>query len=364
MGKTKQIAWTLLFAPGMFLLGLVSSFLLPAAPAYTGAVFALLTGGGLFIGPIFAAGGAVGFCGGLAVFTLVLGDGLWPLALWLLVPMAALPPLLLRGLRQKAPLWHVMVNTAIGVFVYGAVSYIACNLLLGDAVAFVTNWLQQMLQSIEEAAPQLYDMLLSTWSSMGLLSEVDANPLTGLDETTRTQLTAELLEVFDLSLRLNLIDMLVKQALHIGFLSALLPLLAARRSGRAEEFSELPDLGMVRIPTKLNLALMLGILVMWVLLLVSSNAYAVYLAVWSVVQFLYAVQGLSVSEWFLKKHGWPRPVRLLVQAVGLVFLQTLLFLIGFLEQIFYFRKIGKPTPRDFGLRDADEDDDSDDGNAK
>ena len=43
MGKKKQIAWTLLFAPGMFLLGLVSSFLLPTAPAYTGAVFALLT---------------------------------------------------------------------------------------------------------------------------------------------------------------------------------------------------------------------------------------------------------------------------------------------------------------------------------
>lgn len=78
MGKKKQIAWTLLFAPGMFLLGLVSSFLLPTAPAYTGAVFALLTAGGLFVGPVFAAGGAVGFCGGLAVFTLALGDGLWP----------------------------------------------------------------------------------------------------------------------------------------------------------------------------------------------------------------------------------------------------------------------------------------------
>ena len=130
MGKKKQIAWTLLFAPGMFLLGLVSSFLLPTAPAYTGAVFALLTAGGLFVGPVFAAGGAVGFCGGLAVFTLALGDGLWPIALWLLAPMLVLPPLLLRSLRAKTPLWQAMVNTGIGVFVYGALSYIACNLLL------------------------------------------------------------------------------------------------------------------------------------------------------------------------------------------------------------------------------------------
>lgn len=61
----------------------------------------------------------------------------------------------------------------------------------------------------------------------------------------------------------------------------------------------------MRIPTKLNLALMLGILAMWVLMLISSSAYAVYLAVWSVVQFVYAVQGLSVCEWFFKKHGWP-----------------------------------------------------------
>ena len=361
MGKKKQIAWTLLFAPGMFLLGLVSSFLLPTAPAYTGAVFALLTAGGLFVGPVFAAGGAVGFCGGLAVFTLALGEGLWPIALWLLAPMLVLPPLLLRGLRAKTPLWQAMVNTGIGVFVYGALSYIACNLLLGDAVAWVMSWLEQLLQSMQDAAPQLYDMLLSTWSSMGLLSETNASPFAALDETTRAQLTGELLEIFDLSLRLNLIDMLVKQALHIGLLGALLPLMAARRAGKGESFSALPDLGRVRIPTKLNLALMLGILAMWVLMLISSNAYAVYLAVWSVVQFVYAVQGLSVCEWFFKKHGWPRALRYLVMAAGLVFLQTVLFLVGFLEQIFYFRKIGRPTLRDLGLRGRDDGDDDDGG---
>ena len=254
-----------------------------------------------------------------------------------------------------------MVNTGIGVFVYGALSYIACNLLLGDAVAWVTSWLEQTLQSMQDAAPQLYDMLLSTWSSMGLLSETNASPFAALDETTRAQLTGELLEIFDLSLRLNLIDMLVKQALHIGLLGALLPLMAARRAGKGESFSALPDLGRVRIPTKLNLALMLGILAMWVLMLISSNAYAVYLAVWSVVQFVYAVQGLSVCEWFFKKHGWPRALRYLVMAAGLVFLQTVLFLVGVLEQIFYFRKIGRPTLRDLGLRGRDDGDDDDGG---
>ena len=137
--------------------------------------------------------------------------------------------------------------------------------------------------------------------------------------------------------------------------------MAARRAGKGESFSALPDLGRVRIPTKLNLALMLGILAMWVLMLISSNAYAVYLAVWSVVQFVYAVQGLSVCEWFFKKHGWPRALRYLVMAAGLVFLQTVLFLVGFLEQIFYFRKIGRPTLRDLGLRGRDDGDDDDGG---
>ena len=60
--------------------------------------------------------------------------------------------------------------------------YIACNLLLGDAVAWVTSWLEQLLQSMQDAAPQLYDMLLSTWSSMGLLSETNASPFAAREE--------------------------------------------------------------------------------------------------------------------------------------------------------------------------------------
>lgn len=359
MSYKRQIAWTLLFAPGMFLLGLVSGLFLQAVPACTGAVFALLVGGGLFVGPILAAGGALGFAGGFALSTLAVGDMLWPLGLWLLPPLLVLPPALLLAMRRKAPLWRLMVDSGVAVLVYGAVSYIAANLILGDPVAHVVDYFSESLRTLQEGAPALYDLVLSLLSGLGLLSGEGLTAGAALDETTRAQLTAELLEMYDLSLRLNLIDTLAKQALHIGFLAPLLPLMAASRAGRAEEFTALPDFARVRIPVKLNLALMGAVVAMWILLLFSSSAYALYMAVWSAVRFVYAVQGLSLIEWFGKKHGWPRGVRLLLQAVGLVLLQTVLFLLGFLEQIFYFRKIGRPTPRDFGLREKDDEDDGD-----
>lgn len=58
----------------------------------------------------------------------------------------------------------------------------------------------------------------------------------------------------------------------------------------------------------------------------------------------YAVQGAAVTEWFLKRRGMGRVGRLLLIALGVLFLRYVLFFIGLLEQLLYFRGIDKPTP--------------------
>lgn len=196
---------------------------------------------------------------------------------------------------------------------------------------------------------------------MGVLPDVGlTGPVTALDAQTRKELTSSLLESFELSLRMNLIGMLVQSAMHMAVLGTLIPLMLRTRYGQGEEFTPLCNLETVRIPARLNLVLMLGVLVLWVLILVNDSFYAVYSAAWSLVQYIYGLQGLSVCEWFLKKHGWKKGWRYLLMGAGYVLLPTVLFLIGFLEQIFYFRKIGRPRPEDFGLKGPDDPDDRDD----
>ncbi len=359
MIKSRSIAWTFAFAPGMFLLGLVSCLLLPISPAYTGALLALVLAAALSLGLGGALTGALAYCAGAAISgSFLLGAALWPAALWLFALMAGVALLASRQMRAKVPVAHVMLQTGVAVFAYGALTYIVLNLALGDVVARMGTWFAGVLASVEEASPQIYDLILSTWSAMGVLPDVGlSGPAIELAAQTRRLLTANLLETVDLSLRVSLINILTQQAMHIAFLSTLVPLMLRVRRGEGDGYSPLPDLALVRISPKLNLMLMLGILALWVLMLFSQSVYAVYAAGWSAVQFVYAVQGLSVCEWFFKRRGWSRAARMTVMALGYLFLPWALFFLGFLEQVFYFRKIGRPRPEDFGLRGGDDDSD-------
>ena len=360
MSKSKRFLWSLVYAVGMFPLGLVSSFLLSVAPVYCGVLMALNVALSLWLGPVSACIGAGAFCLGTALFTLAVDPNIWPIAAWLFVLTAGITVMIDVQLRRKTPLFYTMLNAGLTIVVFGALSYIALNFTVGDFVTLVGKKIGKGLESVAEASPQLYDLMLSTWSSMGVLPDVGlAGPVTALDAQTRKELTSSLLESFELSLRMNLIGMLVQSAMHMAVLGTLIPLMLRTRYGQGEEFTPLCNLETVRIPARLNLVLMLGVLVLWVLILVNDSFYAVYSAAWSLVQYIYiyGLQGLSVCEWFLKKHGWKKGWRYLLMGAGYVLLPTVLFLIGFLEQIFYFRKIGRPRPEDFGLKGPDDRDD-------
>ena len=75
------------------------------------------------------------------------------------------------------------------------------------------------------------------------------------------------------------------------------------------------------------------------LMLLVKTAAPVYVAGMTVFEFAYAVQGLSVGEWFFRRKGMNRGLRFLILGAVFVLLPMVMFLLGFAEQIFSFRKI-------------------------
>ena len=117
---------------------------------------------------------------------------------------------------------------------------------------------------------------------------------------------------------------------------------AASAAGR-EGLTPPPDITRIRIPRKVNLGMLAAVVVCWLLsMFASASMVAVSQAVWELVLTLYAVQGLSVSEWFLRKKNVHPALRALILAAGLLFLRYALFFIGLLEQLLCFRGIDKP----------------------
>ena len=164
MSKSKRFLWSLVYAVGMFPLGLVSSFLLPVAPVYCGVLMALNVALSLWLGPVSACIGAGAFCLGTALFTLAVDPNIWPIAAWLFVLMAGITVMIDVQLRRKTPLFYTMLNAGLTIVVFGALSYIALNFTVGDFVTLVGEKIGKGLESVAEASPQLYDLMLSTWS--------------------------------------------------------------------------------------------------------------------------------------------------------------------------------------------------------
>lgn len=153
MSKSKRFLWSLVYAVGMFPLGLVSSFLLPVAPVYCGVLMALNVALSLWLGPVSACIGAGAFCLGTALFTLAVDPNIWPIAAWLFVLTAGITVMIDVQLRRKTPLFYTMLNAGLTIVVFGALSYIALNFTVGDFVTLVGEKIGKGLESVAEASP-------------------------------------------------------------------------------------------------------------------------------------------------------------------------------------------------------------------
>lgn len=357
MKKTNKLLWTPIFAIGMLLMGLSTSWL-ALVPVYTGAVFMLVVAAGTLLGATGALIGAAFYCGGVCALGLLLGIEIWPIALWLFALFASVYALVNLQLRKKEALSRVMINTGIAVFAYIALSYMLVNMAFGDVLVWLSGQLEEGLQTWRDLQPESLSYMLSNLSINKTLPDMGYTEISfQLSDADLTLLSANLVRIFEQSLRLSLINVFVMHALQISVQSSFVPLMLRARKGQVEEYTKLPDLSLVRIPTKINTTLVLLIAVLWIIRLFTVSIYPIFIACWSAIEFIYALQGLSVCEWFLKKRGWSKTARYFVMVIAFVILPTVLFFIGFLEQMLYFRNIGRPTPKDFGLKNPEDDDD-------
>ena len=357
MKRTKKIGLTALYVPGMLVLGAVTGLFVLALPWLTGLTAAFTVLACLALGTAAGVLGVCAYAGGMALALWLLEPAVLVFAPWFGLFLAVALVLIVRQLRMGVSAGRAMVFTGAELFAFGAVSYIVSNLLTGDLVARTMDIMETELNQLCELMPQLYDFLLSALSVQGMLPDVElTGPVFELQEQTRTVLTAALLELYDSSMRLSLMQILVQHAAHGAFLGVMVPLLALGGKPDAAA-TPLPDLTVARIPFKVHVIITLGLPVLWIWLLLDTSAYAVYIAAWSAIKFIYAIQGLSLAEWFMKKHGWARVLRALILCTAYLLLQDILMLLGFAEMFFDFRKLARPMPSDDGSDPEDNDHD-------
>ena len=332
--------------PLFVLLGLcLACFLFWWAPVFplVGALAASLFGViALCLGPWWLLAG--GLC-----FMACCGFGSWlfyglPLAVGAGFSFLSLLPGALCALlaRRRVPFFTLVQALGFSSLALLLAGYGLLYLLLGDPIAYLG---QEISRSIEALPAELQTLMFYASSNLGLTSGQDLDYTKVLDAAQLDRLREELVGYMELSYRLSLPTLFVSWAANCAVFVSYLPLRALASLGQAQTATEMPELTKLRISRKANLGMLGAVAVGWLLtLLVGGSMYAVSQAIWELVLIAYAVQGVAVTEWFLKRRGMGRVGRLLLIALGVLFLRYVLFFIGLLEQLLYFRGFDKPTP--------------------
>lgn len=336
----KKIALSLLFLVGMAVMGATTGLLAPAVPVIAGFAVAFASAAVPALGQAGAAIGLLGYGGGVCAAMLLVQPDWMGLAAWYAAFLMIGHVLVQVMLHKKYPLIQVMLYTGVYLAVIGLASYVALYYIAGDGVALVMAAMESEMNALMEISPQAYDMLLSLMSARGYLADVGLeNYVLELDPQTRKVLSASLMELLSGSLRMSLLDILAGQSLNIGFIAPLLTVFSYAKKGEGDKVSKIPDLTKVRIPRKVSMILFIAVVAGMVLMLLVDAATPVYVALMTVFEFVYAVQGLSLGEWFFRRKGVNRAVRYLLMGTLFVLLPTVLFFAGFIEQMFGFRKL-------------------------
>jgi len=340
MKMTKKIVLTLLFTVGMAFMGAVTGLLAPVVPAVAGLAVGFAGAAAASLGLIGSAVGMLGYGAGLCAAMLLFQPAWLGLAAWYAAFLMLGHILVQVQLKQKLPLVQVMFKTAAWLFMFGMASYVALYYLAGDGVSMMIATLQSELQAVEALSTEVYDMMLSLLSVRGFLPDVGLTDyVMELDAHTRLVLSSALLDLFDESLRMSILDVLVKQALNIALIAPLMVVMSYARKAEGDKVSKLPDLAQFHLPRRVSTVLFVMVLGCILLMLLVKTAAPVYVAGMTIFEFAYAVQGLSVGEWFFRRKGMNRSLRFLILGAVFVLLPTVMFLLGFAEQIFSFRKI-------------------------
>jgi hypothetical protein len=244
--------------------------------------------------------------------------GLWPVGIafsGFSLLSAWVSVLLLR--REQGFFAALRMDVALNIVLL-ALLYALLTLRLGDLSALLVNWFKEGFTLL---LADMQDAILSLQAGVALPG----------DEAGRAELQKALFFSMESSLREGMLANFVSWALYVGVLAPA----AAIYALKAENFAvgEVPSLEDVRLPRKLGRILMPGILAILLLQMFIGQAFApILLAAGEGLSFLFAIQGMSLAEWFLKPRRWPAALRILLLlfvfmlSLGRVFLMVLGFM--------------------------------------
>ena len=363
MNKGLKVVLTLVLIPVSFVLGLALCAALPSSPGLVGLLVGGLMAAAVGLSLPSAVLLALSFGAGSCILLEAAMEGWFALGLWLTALLLIVTVGLYVLLRRKEKFSTVMLYGFVGIFVYCALSAILYTRLRGDLVDAAVAAFSSMMDRMAAGNGELVNLILSTLSVTGVLDDVGLTaPTMELLDSTYAILLGGMKETLEASLRFSLLNMLTGLSLHGALWGTLLALFSAGKE--REKYSELPDLKMVRVHPRASAILMLSALVLSFLTLVSDKGYALYLAVWTAVKFLFALQGLSVAEWFLEKKHWNVFWRRALILLLFLLLPGAWFLLGFIDQLFDFRgtrpRIMIRVQKDDDFNQHNEDDDKED----
>jgi|GEM_PF-1382302 len=364
MNKGLKVFLSLVLIPVAFVLGFALCAVLPSSPG----LFGLLLGGlmvsavGLSLASSVVL--AVSFGAGSCLLLEIAMPGWYKVGLWLTALLLLAVVGLYALLRRKEKPGQVMLYGFAGIFAACALAAILYTKLQGDVVDAVLSAYSSMMERVGAENPEMVSLILSMLSVNGILDDVGlSGVVTDMATSTQAILINSMRDVLESSLRYSLLDMLTGLSLHGAFWGTVLPLLCAGR--QREKYSELPELALFKVPPRVSALLMLSALMLSFLTMVSEKGYALYLAVWTAVRFVFGLQGLSIGEWFLAKKHWNVFWRRALLLATFLVLPRAWFLLGFIDGLFDFRHTRpRMNVRIYRNRDFNDNDDPNDDENK
>jgi hypothetical protein len=309
------------------LLAVLSALIFPLYFSVFGAlIFAVILGILVFSGVVPALivclllAGAVGFTTGPVGFTVTL----------LIVLPASV--ILAIAISKKSDIALVFKVGAVAIFVSMALSLLVIHIGNGfDTFRIYSDAIRDTVVNLDVS---IRDLVLSVFSQMGLIGAYG----TDMDAQAILKLCAQFGDVAVTAVISALPNAMVKLSVYGAVFASLFAIYAAKKANISDEVSAMSDIRRMTMPPRMMNYLVIAYIALWVLSalgLTSLNLVAN--GVWSLLFAFFALQGASLSLWFLERKHMPRAGGVALVVAGLVLFEWVLFILGLLEQFFQFR---------------------------
>ncbi len=232
----------------------------------------------------------------------------------------------------------------LGIYIGGnpfiaVVDYVgrAINLTLGQSPdIFIDNWYTSFSVNVMEQQSGFFDL-------SQFMPALSTPKITGLETIDRAFKISYLVDVFKQSFTQALPTVIAFCIMIPGFANYTAFRTLAKKSGA--EVGSMPSFDNFRLPRSFLKGAGMLFVASIVMMIFDAAGYGsfsvVFFTVMNIISFVFAIQGLSILDFLLKRKKLPAPLRVLLGIVAYLVLSQsqILFFIGLLCQIFDIRKM-------------------------